>query len=306
LWFIFLPELERLSPMVSDREKIIGSRLRAFRETLQIARAKFAVAIGFGSERIASIEAGRAPLRYEVFEAVSRRYQLSPYWLAEGAGSPKHYGGFDESQLATEAHPRALFSAVYDKFIGGGLKERQIQSLKKWQDIQTELSKFDAFLELTMGDDVVRDRYRPVVEKQLKAIEALLTKSRADLRLRRAVRSKLQGGENNLLTNVTDCGKCDPVKPPMANLLDRLNKATSQHGMKSKLAKVMGVPLANVSQWLSAVREPGGETTLRLLHWVEQQEQKPNTLGSATNTTKGKTQLRSSRYEKPKSNPQKR
>jgi transcriptional regulator with XRE-family HTH domain len=78
----------------------------------------------------------------------------------------------------------------------------------------------------------------------------------------------------------------------MANLLDRLNKATSQRGMKSKLAKVMGVPLANISQWLSGVREPGGETTLKLLHWVEQQERQQNTLGSAINTTKGKATRR--------------
>jgi transcriptional regulator with XRE-family HTH domain len=84
----------------------------------------------------------------------------------------------------------------------------------------------------------------------------------------------------------------------MANLLDRLNKATSQRGMKSKLAKVMGVPLSNVSQWLSGEREPGGETTLRLLRWVEQQERKPEAPDSVRSTAKGKTQVRKSRNEK--------
>ena len=100
------------------------------------------------------------------------------------------------------------------------------------------------------------------------------------------------------LTNVTAAGNVSAVKSTMAKLLDRLNKATSQRGMKSKLAKVMGVPLVNISQWLSGAREPGGETTLRLLHWVEQQERQPNTLGSDISTTKGKTQVRKSSYEK--------
>ena len=104
--------------------------------------------------------------------------------------------------------------------------------------------------------------------------------------------------KKRVLTSITAIGNLYPVKSTMASLLDRLNKATSQRGMKSKLAKVMGVPLSNVSQWLSGEREPGGETTLRLLHWVEQQERQPNALGSANNTAKGKTQVRKSSHEK--------
>ena len=76
------------------------------------------------------------------------------------------------------------------------------------------------------------------------------------------------------LTDVTVCDKYTSMKSPLANLRARLNRATNQRGMKSKLAKFMGVPLANVSQWLSGDREPGGETTLRLLHWVQKQEGK--------------------------------
>lgn len=113
--------------------------------------------------------------------------------------------------------------------------------------------------------------------------------------------------ENKVLTNVTATDNVPPVKSTMANLLERLNKATSQRGMKSKLAKVMGVPLANISQWLSGTREPGGETTLRLLHWVEQQERQPNTPGSAINTTKGKkTQIHSQIVYETKPSPPKR
>ena len=293
-----------MCPMVSEREKIIGARLRAFRETLQIPRAKFAVAIGFGSERIASIEAGRAPLRYEVFQAVSHRYQLSPYWLAEGVGSPKHGGAFDETPLAKEVHPRSLFSEAYAKFIGGDLTQLQTQTSKQWQELRLNLSKVDAFLELTMGDDLVRERYKPAVVRQIKALESLLTKMRADIRFRRAVRSKLQKTEKRVLTEVTPERNVAGMTE-IALLLQRLKRALV--GVKKgDLARSLKVPLPRVSEWLSGRVMPSGETALRLLHWVERREQKPNAPGGNINTTKGKTQLRSSKvYEKTKSNPRK-
>jgi len=62
------------------------------------------------------------------------------------------------------------------------------------------------------------------------------------------------------------------VTPKLPSLLKRLNEATAKRGKKSELAKFLGVSLVQVSQWLTGDREPGGETTLRLLHWVDQQE----------------------------------
>jgi transcriptional regulator with XRE-family HTH domain len=104
--------------------------------------------------------------------------------------------------------------------------------------------------------------------------------------------------KKRLLTNVSVSDKYDAVKSTMANLLDRLNEATSQRGMKSKLAKVMGVPLSNVSQWLSGEREPGGETTLRLLQWVEQQEGQQKSPGRVATRPERKTQVSKSGHEK--------
>lgn len=64
------------------------------------------------------------------------------------------------------------------------------------------------------------------------------------------------------------------VKPLLPILLKRLQAATQERGQKAALAKHLDVLPQMVSQWLSGTREPGGETTLRLLHWVEQQERK--------------------------------
>jgi transcriptional regulator with XRE-family HTH domain len=103
--------------------------------------------------------------------------------------------------------------------------------------------------------------------------------------------------KKRVLTDVTVTDNVSPVKSTMLNLLERLNKATSQRGMKSKLAKLMGVPLSNVSQWLSGAREPGGETTLRLLNWVRVAEGKQESPGGVEAPPEPKTQLQRSKHE---------
>ncbi len=74
------------------------------------------------------------------------------------------------------------------------------------------------------------------------------------------------------IDNVSESVNIEGVKPQLPSLLERLKNATKQRGKKSALANFLGVPLARVSQWLSGDREPGGETTLRMLKWVERQE----------------------------------
>jgi DNA-binding transcriptional regulator YiaG len=82
------------------------------------------------------------------------------------------------------------------------------------------------------------------------------------------------------------------------DLLESLRSLTSNPGGPAALAKVLNVPQARVSEWLSGKKKPGGETTLRLLQWVELQDRQPNTLSGATNTAKGKTQVHKSPNEK--------
>jgi transcriptional regulator with XRE-family HTH domain len=104
-------------PLVSERERKIGARLRSFRELLQIPRTRFAVAIGFGGERMAAYEAGRARIPYVVFKAVATRYNLYPRWLAEGEGSPQVPNSFDDRAFAPGLKRHAIFSEVYDKHL---------------------------------------------------------------------------------------------------------------------------------------------------------------------------------------------
>lgn len=77
---------------------------------------------------------------------------------------------------------------------------------------------------------------------------------------------------NKPLTYVSDIVNIRSVSQSLPKLLERLKHATRERGKKSILAKFLGVSLVQVSQWLSGDREPGGETTLKMLYWVEQQE----------------------------------
>ena len=115
--------------------------------------------------------------------------------------------------------------------------------------------------------------------------------------------SDLTKNVNGLLTTVSESGNSVPVKDQLPDLIDRLRKATSEYGMKSRLAESFGVPLASISQWLSGEREPGGETTLRLLNWVESQEQKQKSPGGVLPPPGPKTQFSKSHHEKPKPSP---
>jgi transcriptional regulator with XRE-family HTH domain len=80
--------------------------------------------------------------------------------------------------------------------------------------------------------------------------------------------------QNRRLTDTASANKREAVKAQLPNLLERLKKATAEPGAKSALAEFLDVPLASLSRWLSGEREPGGETTLRLLQWVEAAEGK--------------------------------
>jgi transcriptional regulator with XRE-family HTH domain len=83
---------------------------------------------------------------------------------------------------------------------------------------------------------------------------------------------ELKDSEKELLTPLDALVRLPEVKAPLENLLRRANRLTQEPGKKSELARFLNVPLASLSRWLSGKREPGGEATLQLLHWVEQQE----------------------------------
>jgi transcriptional regulator with XRE-family HTH domain len=349
-----------------DWERAICARVKTVRESINWSQAAFAAQLGITRDKLASIEYGRTPLRYEIAWRLRHAFGISLRWLDDGFNFP------DNSErdnlpipVATGLPARALLSLVAHTFsvlgderlvaIGPDV-ERPASGLHKTRNPESLSSSAASMMaalnevldgrEATMGrtdighrdmcagylrhridDWISRVPLGHVAElcDQLEEAAKAFIKSfppdtdeaigrRSDdlmwARIKAANAGKFlvaSQAKKRLLTDVIVTGNISPVKSTMANLLDRLNKTTSLRGMKSKLAKVMGVPLSNVSQWLSGAREPGGETTLRLLEWVQAEEAKqPKSPGSAQTPPERKTQLSKSYYEKTKSSHQKR
>jgi hypothetical protein len=80
-------------------------------------------------------------------------------------------------------------------------------------------------------------------------------------------------------------------------LLERLNHATTARGSKAELSKWLGVPPSRVSEWLKGKKEPGAETTLRLLEWVTAKEEKQESPASVEAPAEPVTKTKESKHE---------
>ena len=73
---------------------------------------------------------------------------------------------------------------------------------------------------------------------------------------------------SSLKSNITG------VSSEIEKLIARVKAKAAKPGAKAELARTLDVDPARISEWLAGKKEPGGEYTLRLLKWVEQQERK--------------------------------
>jgi hypothetical protein len=119
--------------------------------------------------------------------------------------------------------------------------------------------------------------------------------------------NRRRGAEKTALTDINAFVNITSMKPQFPILLERLKFATQERGAKSELAKFLEIPLVRVSQWLSGNREPGGETTLRLLQWVTAKEAQQNKNPETVTAVPGrKTRLRNPKNENTKPSPRKK
>ena len=117
-----------------------------------------------------------------------------------------------------------------------------------------------------------------------------------------AVPQKEHENEKKHLTAYSEHRNVAPMQ--MRELLEKVRELTLVRGNKSKLANALSVPLPRISEWLSGKYEPSGETTLKLLHWVEQQEVKQQqSPGSVIAPPEQQTRLPKSYEHKSKPSP---
>jgi transcriptional regulator with XRE-family HTH domain len=288
---------------MNQREFEIGARLREFREGIRFSQKSFGEIIGLSRDQIANIEFGRTPLRYIDAWKIRDAFALSVDWLGGGDTPPDQIS--QDVRLPAPVSPKMARNAILseviedfyqlnsDDFISDvrskkgrkikldpvEIKHRRIMEF--W--LHSELLGFVACVPDGYTKDLcenlarlAREYIQRLPKDQDEVVYARYNALRWE-RMRAHVALNLPRGDgwkNNDLTDKADSLTTDGVQPVLPKLIQRLKRATEARGSKSELAARLGVHRQCVTDWLSGKQEPGGEITLRLLHWVEQRERK--------------------------------
>ncbi len=243
--------------------RTLAGRLRWLRDTAGLTLTQFASKIGYNKGYLSLLESGKAAnpsARFIV--AVSMGFNVSAKWLQTGEGRPFQVGEDQATRISLPDWSEDRLGKIYavlhdlpdalatDAVLGHLLRSEGLAEIQAvWREIgllpnlpgPARLFWNAAFTQLQFAK-----MDRPSEAPQEAESEAL--KKHAE---------KLTNG---------------PVEPIMPKLRERLRQQTAAHGSKTALARLLGVPRQSVNDWLAGRKEPGGETTLRLLRWVEQAE----------------------------------
>jgi DNA-binding XRE family transcriptional regulator len=272
---------------IPKKDRAIAARIKEFREMWKCTRPHLAVQIGVEPDVIVRVEAGRVALRYGVARKIFAYLPINPYWAATGKGLSKGYVSLPEAN-ELNVRENALFSEVFFSLLLPSFQNKD-EDFQRDMIMRYHRGKLFATMVKKAFQDVP-DQHLGDLRKELDGFLADFFKKHADtdpkkLLQRRAWYANAEhffkfpnaeqphSEENN---NLTDAESADSisanVKSPLPAFLERVKKSASSSGKKSELAKFLGAPLASVSRWLNDKREPGGEITLKMLKWVEQQE----------------------------------
>lgn len=284
------------SGKINHRERAICARVKEFREAINWSQSDFAAQLGLRLNQLASIEYGRTPLRYEIAWKIRSLFGLGLEWLADGNLAP--------DEMITDNFPppgttgvskSALLSEISDAFNGASDTTNLTSGKNKFggkvklnadefanrvyalRNLKAELEVWFARVQdgriSGLSAKIIQAGFEYLLEAPEDSTDLVNARHAALLweKIRDQINFRLAGQKQGL-TNVSLSGNNPSVKAQLPGLLKRLNEATKERGTKTALAKFMGVKPPNVSQWLSGEKEPGGENTLKLLHWVEQQE----------------------------------
>lgn len=262
--------MPRINPL-PEHEIAICRRIHDFRKNTNLTRAMFATKAMLSESVIIAVENLRSPLRYWVYKAIDGKFPLNPFWLRSGDGHPNNASPVDDSRFSNLLTRTDLFSEVFDTFLREPINKEISQAEYKIMEAVRAVQFIADMVKAGKVKELPLDLLRSILFAQSEMVQAiswLLEYS-----------DKAQAStQNPALTFVYASVKSLSVKAQWPLLKQRLQKATAASGTKTKLADFLGVELASVSQWLTdkkgVAREPGAETTLRMLYWVQQQERK--------------------------------
>jgi transcriptional regulator with XRE-family HTH domain len=271
---------------------VIGSRLRAFREKRQIPRSGFAVKIGFGSERIASYESGRAPLPYAVFFAISKNYFINPFWLATGDGDDMWHLPLPSAR-DLNVPDNAVFIEVFSNHLSRlfdiGNADPKSEIVLRYQRTKTAAMLIEQnFVDVPDGmvrdfeydlDNFVQEWFSKHPEKDpIRKLQRRLWYKTFSQKLEQRIAAETKSGQNqskerlDKKTGLSDKVCLKKKIRSLPDLMAALREHTKLRGQKATLARELNVSRQAIDQWLSGNAKPSAEITFKLLNRVEQQE----------------------------------
>jgi DNA-binding transcriptional regulator YiaG len=277
-----------------QRELEICARVREVREGEQMSMPVFAKALGITRQRLGSYEYGRAPLRYSLGKRIGELFDINQRWLATGQ-PPKRYYIDPHTILEGGIPSRALFSEGYDyikpyiehylakvcKALGVPLES--VDTASAGYAVPPEGMPLDKGLQFLLSslvgldlrwlpDELRYDYFKRIAVESRKFMAESEERIAELKRQERLAQSVAKETGKKVLHDVSTIGNTPDMKSKMQTLRERLKRATKERGSKAELARHLGVALPKVSAWLAGSIDPNGETTLRLVEWVERRE----------------------------------
>jgi len=285
------------SSLLDEREREICDRVHIVRtEIVKWSQPDLARELGITQNQLAGLEYARSPLRYVTARTLCDKCHVSQRWLATG-NLPIRV--FIEVHISRERviPLDALFSQAYDEFLAE-LIEAELADLAKGNHCKiTDLDKHRRRIGMrwpvgTPGGDRVRIYHERLLDWRLnklppdeqieifKKLNEVLNQLLPGVGvLEKAEASHAKASTNNFLHGKDSLDKGNDLKDDervkkivsLSDLIAKLREKTKMRGQKAALARELKITRQAVDQWLSGNSKPTAETTLKLLHWVEQQ-----------------------------------
>jgi len=263
------------SGKMNQREREICARFKIVRERMGQSERTLALLLNVTRDKLAGIEYGRTPLQSGVAFALAKYAGCNLNWLAEGTGPMR--GPLPSPDLIAQITPRCLFSVAWKRHLKIALTPGAKYFGQGWEGIEESLTIGGASA-LEYSKEEIEGYFKnlpPQLHWKLYSNIAKTCRDFGEMNRKKIIELNHRHGSAQIkdLTHTATHARVIPdVKKQLPLLLERLNQATKETGKMSALADYLKVPLASVSRWLSGKREPGGETTLKMLQWVQEQE----------------------------------
>ena len=281
------------SHKTSNRESQIAARMRQIREKLRLTQAEFADQLGITRQRLASYEEGRVAIRYDLALRLCRQFIVSEKWLATGSGDMRQVMSLLFDEAVRRIPLDCPFSKAYDEFLGPRFetllldfgRNARVTTLKD-DDFGFLENLFSERMDYWLGGikpyeiptfyySLIRFGTAWIAEREKKGS----VPNFADLLPLLAQAPDNSGvikeaSEEQGLTSGSLKGNSECVTSEITKLIERVKRQAEKPGSRAQLARLLDVAPARITEWLKGKKEPGGNYTLRLLRWVEEQEQK--------------------------------